>query len=139
MAAKTGELTAYGARKKEPPKRLWGLGSSDGSVRCDVSNCGIGNSGLWLQLGGKGLGSHQWAERHQFWQVNPLFHFWGDLRVGGPIGSSNWYCSRGRRQGTKHTRGTQAGDKRGLKKGYRGLIESRLGKGLTGICRSSNN
>ena len=26
MAAKTGELTAYGARKKEPPKRLWGLG-----------------------------------------------------------------------------------------------------------------
>ena len=31
---------------------------------------------------GKGLGSHQWAERHQFWQVNPLFHFWGDLRVG---------------------------------------------------------
>ena len=44
----------------------------------------------------------------------------------------------GRKQGTKHTRGTQAGDKRGLKKGYRGLIESRLGKGLTGICRSSN-
>ena len=57
---------------------------------------------------------------------------------GGPIGSSNWYCSRGRRQGTKHTRGTQAGDKRGLKKGYTGLIESRLGKGLTGICTSSN-
>ena len=25
-----------------------------------------------------------------------------------------------------------------LKKGYRRLIESRLGKGLTGICRSSN-
>ena len=25
MAAKTGELTAYGARKKEPPKRLWDL------------------------------------------------------------------------------------------------------------------
>ena len=88
--------------------------------------------------GGKGLGSHQWAERHQFWQVNPLFHFRGDLRVRGPIGSSNWYCWRGRRQGTKHTRGTQAGDKRGLKKGYRRLIESRLGKGLTGICRSSN-
>ena len=39
---------------------------------------------------------------------------------------------------TKHTRGTQAGDKRGLKKGYRGLIGSRLGKELTGICRSSN-
>ena len=51
MAAKTGELTAYGARKREPPKRLWGLGSSDGSVRCDVSNCGIGNNGLWHQLG----------------------------------------------------------------------------------------
>ena len=58
MAAKTGELTGvwsvwiekegvYGARKKEPPKRLWRLGSSDGSVRCDVSNCGIGNNGLW--------------------------------------------------------------------------------------------
>ena len=94
MAAKTGELTAYGARKKEPPNRLWGLGSSDGSVRCDVSNCGIGNNDLAL-TGEKGLGSHQWAERHQFWQVNPLFHFWGDLRVRGPIGSSNWYFSKG--------------------------------------------
>ena len=39
---------------------------------------------------------------------------------------------------TKHSRGTQAGDKRGLKKGLRGLIGSRLGKGLTGTCRSSN-
>ena len=29
-----------------PPKRLRGLGSSDGSGRCDVSNCGIGNNGL---------------------------------------------------------------------------------------------
>ena len=26
----------------------------------------------------------------------------------------------------------------GWKKGYKGLIGSRLGKGLTGICRSSN-
>ena len=39
---------------------------------------------------------------------------------------------------TKQSRGTQAGDKRGMKKGLRGLIGSRLGKGLTGICRSSN-
>ena len=63
------------------------------------------------------MGSHQWAERHQFWQVNQLFHFRGDLRVRGPIGSSKWYCWRGRRQGTKHYIGTQAGDKWGLKKG----------------------
>ena len=63
------------------------------------------------------MGSHQWAERHQFWQVNPLFHYRGDLRDWGPIGSSTWYCWRERRRGTKHSRGTQAGDKRGLKKG----------------------
>ena len=47
---------------------------------------------------------------------------------GDPIGSSNWYCSRGRRQGPNIPEGTQAGDKRGIKKGYRRLIESRLGK-----------
>ena len=57
---------------------------------------------------------------------------------GDPLEAQTGYCWRGRRQGTKHTRGTQAGDKRGLKKGYRGLIESRLGKILTGICWSSN-
>ena len=31
------------------------------------------------------------AERHQFWQVDQLFHFRGDLRVRGPIESSKWY------------------------------------------------
>ena len=34
-----------------PPKRLRGLGSSNGRGRCDVSNCGIINYGLWQQLG----------------------------------------------------------------------------------------
>ena len=29
------------------------------------------------------MGSHQWAERHQFWQVNPLFYYQGDLRDRG--------------------------------------------------------
>ena len=57
---------------------------------------------------------------------------------GDPLEAQTGIVRKGRRQGTKHTRGTQAGDKRELKKGYRGLIESRLGKGLTGICRSSN-
>ena len=40
--------------------------------------------------------------------------------------------------GTKLSRGTQAGDKRGLMKGLRGPIGSQLGKAMTGICRSSN-
>ena len=128
----------WGEKGEIPPKRLRGLGSSDGSGRCDVSNCGIGNNKLWQQLGGEGMGSRQWAERHQLWQVNPLFHYRGDLRDRGPIGSSRWCCWRGRRRGTKHSRGTQAGDKRGLMKRWRGLIGSWLGKELTGICTSSN-
>ena len=40
----------------------------------------------------------------------------------GPIGSLRWRCWRGRRRGTKHSRGTQAGDKGGLMKGLRGPI-----------------
>ena len=44
------------------------------------------------------MGSHQWAERHQFWQVNPLFHYQGDLRDREPIGSSKWFCWRERRR-----------------------------------------
>ena len=59
----------WSEKEEVPLKRLLGLGSSGGSERCDVSNCGIGNNGLWQLLGGEGLGSHQWAERHQFWQV----------------------------------------------------------------------
>ena len=39
---------------------------------------------------------------------------------------------------TKHSKGTQAGDKRELMKGLRRPIGSQLGKGLTGICRSTN-
>ena len=106
----------WGEKREVPSKRLWGLGSSDGSGKCDVSNCGIGNNGLWQRLGGEGMGSGQWAKRQQLWQVNPLFHCRGDQRDRGPIGSSRWYCWKERRRGTKHSRGTQAGDKRGLMK-----------------------
>ena len=58
---------------------------------------------------------------------------------GDPLKAQTGIFGKRGGQGTKHTRGTQAGDKRGLKKGYRGPVESRLGKGLTGICRSSNS
>ena len=37
----------WGKKEEAPPKRLQGFGSSDGSGRCDVSDCGIGNNGLW--------------------------------------------------------------------------------------------
>ena len=90
------------------------------------------------------MGLRQWAGRHQLWQVNPHFHYqgdqcdWGDQRDRGPIESLRWCCWRGRRRGTKHFRGTQAGDQRGLMKGLRRPIGSQLGKGLTGNCRSSN-
>ena len=36
----------WSEKEEVPLKRLRGLGSSDGSGRCDVSNCGIGNNGL---------------------------------------------------------------------------------------------
>ena len=87
---------------------------------------------------GKGLGIASVGREAPVLASKSAFSFLGRPACPGTNGSSNWYCSRGRRQGTKHTRGTQAGDKRELKKGYRGLIESRLGKGLTGICRSLN-
>ena len=74
------------------------------------------------------MGSRQWAGRHQLWQVNPRFHYRGDQRDRGPITSLKWCCLRGRRHVTKHSRGTQAGDKRGLMKGLRGPIGSRLEK-----------
>ena len=70
------------------------------------------------------MGSRQWAERHQLWQVNPLFHYRGDLRVRGPTGTLRWHCWRERRRGTKHPRGTQAGDK-GPMKGQRGSARKR--------------
>ena len=89
-------------------------------------------------IGGEGMGSRQWAGRHQLWQVNLHFHYRGDHRDRGPIGSLMWRCWRGRRRGTKHFRGTQAGDKRGLMNGLRGPVGSQSGKGLTGICWSSN-
>ena len=94
------------------------------SGRCDVSNRGTENNGLWLRLGGESMGSRQWAERHQLWQVIPHFHYRGDQRDRGPIGSSRWCCWRGRRRGTKHSRGTRAGDKTRLMKGLRGPIGS---------------
>ena len=56
------------------------------------------------------------------WQVNPHLHYRGDQRDRGPIESLKWCCWRGRRRGTKHFRGTQAGDKRGLMKGLRGPV-----------------
>ena len=62
------------------------------------------------------MGLRQWAGRHQLWQVNPHFHYRGDPRDRGPIGSLRWCSWRGRR------RGTQAGDRRGLMKGLRGPI-----------------
>ena len=118
MAAKTRELTAYGARKKKFLRRDFGDLEVQVGVRDVTSPIAV--------LGKKDFGNN-WEERAwdrisgqrgtQFWQVNQLFHFRGDLRVRGPIGSSKWYCWRGRRQGTKHSIGTQAGDKWGLKKG----------------------
>ena len=63
--------------------------------------------------------SSQWAGRNQLWQVNLHFHYRGDQRDWGPIRSLRWCCWRGRRRGTKHSRGTRAGDKRGLMKGLR--------------------
>ena len=127
-----------GEKGAVPPNRLRGLGGSYRSGRCDVSNCGTENNGLWLRPGGEGMGLRQWAGRHQLWPVNPHFHYRGDQHDRGPNGSTRWCCSRGRRRGTKHSIGTQAGDKRGLMKGLRGPIGSQWGKGLTGICRSSS-
>ena len=57
---------------------------------------------------------------------------------GDPLEAQTGIVGEGGGKGPNIPEGTQAGDKRGLKKGYRRLIESRLGKGLTGICRSSN-
>ena len=31
------------------------------------------------------MGSRQWAGRHQLWQVNPHFHYRGDLRDRDPL------------------------------------------------------
>ena len=75
----------WGEKGAVPPKRLRGLGSSDGSGRCDISNCGIGNNGLWQRLGGEGMGSRQWAERHQLWQVNPFFITGESCVTGDPL------------------------------------------------------
>ena len=118
MAAKTGKLTANRARKNKFLRRDFKdlevqMGVED--VTSPIAVLGITDFGN--NWGEEGMRSHQWAERHQFWQVNLLFHFRGDLHVRGPIGSSKCYCWRGKRRGTKHSRGTQAGDKRGLKKG----------------------
>ena len=67
MAAKTRELTAYGARKKKFFRRDFGdlevqMGVRD--VTSPIAVLGITDFGN--NWGGEGLGSHQWAERHQF-------------------------------------------------------------------------
>ena len=87
---------------------------------------------------GEGMELRQWANRHQLWQVNPHFHYRGDQRDRGPIGCLRWCCWRGRRRGTKPNIPEGLRQERGLMKGLRGAIGSQLGKGLTGICRSSN-
>ena len=133
MAAKTGKLTANRARKEKFLRRDFddlGVQMGVGGVTSPIAVLGI----TWQRLGGEDMGSRQWAGRHQLWQVNPIFHYQGDKCDRGHIGSLRWCCWRERRHGTKHSRGTQAGDKKGLKKGLRGPIGSRLGKGMTGIC-----
>ena len=44
--------------------------------------------------------------------------------TGDPLKAQCGVCWRERRRGTKHSRGTQVGDKRGLMKGLRGPIGS---------------
>ena len=113
MAAKTGKLTANKARKEKFLRRdFGGLGGSYRSGRCDVSNCGTENNGLWKRLEGEGMGLRQWAERHQIWQVNPHFHYRGDQRDRGPIGSTRWCCWRGRRRSRDHPHFHYRGDQR---------------------------
>ena len=68
------------------------------------------------------MGSRQWAGMHQLWQLNPHIQYRGDQRDRGPIGNLMWCWWRGRRRGTKNSRGTQAGDKRGLMKRLRSPI-----------------
>ena len=90
MAAKTRGLTAYGARKKEFLRRDFGdlevqVGVRD--VTSPIAVLGITDFGNnWEERARDRIS----GQRHQFWQVNPLFHFRGDLRVRGPIGSSKW-------------------------------------------------
>ena len=84
---------------------------------------------------GRAHGIASVGREDQLWRVNPHFHYREDQRDWGPIGSLRWCCWRGRKRGTKHSKGTQTGDKKGLMKGLRGPIGSRLEKGLTGICR----
>ena len=82
------------------------------------------------------MGLHQWAGRHQLWLVNPHFRYRGDQRDRDPLEAQGGVVGEGGGEGPKRSRGTQAGNMRGLMKGLRGPIESQLGKGLTGICRS---
>ena len=57
---------------------------------------------------------------------------------GDPLEAQTGIVREGGGKGPNIPEGLRQEIKRGLKKGYTGLIESRLGKGLTGICRSSN-
>ena len=43
--------------------------------------------------------SCQWAERHQLWQVSPLFHYRGDLRDRGPLEAQGGTVGEGKGEG----------------------------------------
>ena len=45
------------------------------------------------------MGSRQWAGRHWLWQVNPLFHYRGDLRDRGPIEAQGGVVREGGHEG----------------------------------------
>ena len=54
--SKDGKAHCEWSEKKEvPPKRRRGLGSLDGSGRCDVSNCSIGKKRTLAITGGEGM------------------------------------------------------------------------------------
>ena len=57
---------------------------------------------------------------------------------GDPLEAQTGIVREGGGKGPNITEGLRQEIRGGLKKGCRGLIESRLGKELTGICRSSN-
>ena len=60
--------------------------------------------------------SCQRAGRHQLWQVKPHFHYGETSVIGDPLEAQGGVVGE-RRRGTKHSRRTQAEDKKGLMKG----------------------
>ena len=49
------------------------------------------------------MGSHQWAERHQFWQVNQLFHFRVTCMSGDPLEAQSGIVGEGGGKGPNIT------------------------------------